>query len=90
MAYLDIGSADGVTPGTAFLIETTPAEGGPSQTVAGVAEKVDLLSSAVKLADPKAPVREGAAAKLAQPPAEAPPPETPQAPGASPPELINE
>jgi len=81
MATLDIGSSDGVTPGTAFLIETTPAEGGPPQTVAGIAEKVDLLSSAVKLADPKAAVREGAAAKRAQPPAEAPPPETPQAPG---------
>jgi len=76
MATLDIGSADGVAPGTAFLIETAPAEGGPPQTVAGVAEKVDLLSSAVKLADPKAPVREGAAAKRAEPPAEAPPPET--------------
>jgi hypothetical protein len=70
MATLDIGSADGVAPGTAFLIETTPAEGGPPQTVTGVAEKVDLLSSAVKLQDPKAPVREGASAKLAQPPAE--------------------
>jgi len=70
MAVLDIGSSDGVAPGTAFLIETTPAEGGPPQTVAGVAEKVDLLSSAVKLQDPKAPVREGASAKLAKPPAQ--------------------
>jgi hypothetical protein len=76
MATLDIGSADGVTPGTAFLIETTLAEGGPPQTVTGVAEKVDLLSSAVKLQDPKAPVHEGASAKRAQPPAEE---ETPKA-----------
>ena len=77
MAVLDIGSSDGVAPGTAFLIETTPAEGGPPQTVAAVAEKVDLLSSTVKLADPKAPVREGAAAKRAQPPAEEKPQEQP-------------
>jgi hypothetical protein len=77
MATLDIGSADGVTPGTAFLIETTPAEGGPPQTVAGVAEKVDLLSSTVRLPDEaKTAVHEGDAAKRAQPPAEAPPPET--------------
>jgi len=86
LAYLDIGSADGVTPGTAFLIETTPAEGGPPQTVTGVAEKVDLLSSAVKLQDPKAPVHEGASAKLAKPPAEEEAPKAAEEKPAEPPE----
>jgi hypothetical protein len=76
MAVLDIGSSDGVAPGTAFTIETAPAEGAPTKTVTATAEKVDLLSSTVKLSDPKAPVHEGDAAKLAKPPTEAPPPET--------------
>jgi hypothetical protein len=70
MAVLDIGSSDGIAPGTAFLIKTNPAEGAPTKTVTATAEKVDLLSSTVKLSDPKAPVREGDAAKLAKPPAQ--------------------
>jgi hypothetical protein len=45
MAYLDIGSSDGIAPGTAFLIETPPAEGGPPQTVAGVAESRGFLAT---------------------------------------------
>jgi hypothetical protein len=70
MAVLDIGSSDGVAPGTAFTIETAPAEGAPTKTVTATAEKVDLLSSTVKLSDPKAPVHEGDAAKRAKPPAQ--------------------
>jgi hypothetical protein len=76
MAYLDIGSSDGIVPGTQFAIQTAPAaEGEPARTVTAVAEKVDLLSSAVKLADPKAPVHEGASAKRVEPPAKEKPQE---------------
>ncbi|MGB2754985.1 MAG: CsgG/HfaB family protein [Phycisphaerae bacterium] len=76
MAVLDIGSSDGIVPGTQFAIQTAPAaEGEPAQTVTAVAEKVDLLSSTVKLSDPKAPVHEGASAKRVEPPAKEKPQE---------------
>ena len=82
MAVLDIGSSDGIVPGTQFAIQTAPAaEGAPAQTVTAVAEKVDLLSSTVRLPeDAKSSVAEGATAKR-EAPAESPPaPAEPAAP----------
>lgn len=76
MAVLDIGSSDGVAPGAAFLIETTPAEGAPSKTVTATVEKADLLSSTVRLPDEaKTAVREGDTAKRVEPPAKEKPQE---------------
>ena len=77
MAVLDIGSSDGIAPGSQFTLQTTPEEGKPAQTVTVQAEKVDLLSTTVKVPDEaKSSVAEGATATRA-PPAEPPPAETP-------------
>jgi hypothetical protein len=76
MAVLDIGSSDGIVPGTRFAIQTAPsAEGAPAQTVPAVAENVGLLSTTVKVPDEaKSSVAEGATATREAPG------ETPKAP----------